>query len=62
MPIIKDPKKVEEIYDLLREKDICLPAFCTESFLMTETILRVMHQAVILDDGVNCHRRRILDR
>jgi len=44
MPIIKDPKEVEEIYDWLREKNVCLPAFCTESFSMTETILKAMHQ------------------
>lgn len=44
MAIIKDPKEVEEIYDWLREENICLPAFCTESFSMTETILKAMHQ------------------
>jgi len=32
MPIVKDPKEVEEIYNLLREKNVRLPAFCTESF------------------------------
>lgn len=40
MPIVKDPKEVEEIYDWLKEKNVCLPAFCTESFPMTETILK----------------------
>jgi len=47
MPIVKDPKEVEEIYDWLREENVCLPAFCTESFSMTETILKVMHQVAV---------------
>jgi len=51
MPLVKDPKEVEEIYDWLREKNVCLPAFCTESFQMTETILRVILQAG-LDYGI----------
>ena len=25
MPIIKNPKEVEEIYDWLREKNVCIP-------------------------------------
>jgi len=51
MPIVKDPKEVEEIYDWLRERNTCLPGFCTENFQTTETILRVMHQ-VGLDYGI----------
>jgi len=47
MPIVKNPKEVEEIYDWLREENVCLPAFCTESFATTETILKAIHQAGI---------------
>jgi len=44
MSLVTDPKEVEEIYDLLREKNVCLPTFCTESPRMTEAILRTFHQ------------------
>jgi fructose-bisphosphate aldolase class II len=47
MPIVKDPKEVEEIYDLLREKNVCLPTFCTESHQMTEVIIRTFYNAGI---------------
>lgn len=51
MPIVKDPKEVEEMYELLREKNVCLPAFCTENFSMTESILRTIYQ-VGRDSGI----------
>lgn len=51
MPIVKDPKEVEEIYDWCRERNVCLINFCTESFAMTETILKVVNQ-VGLECGV----------
>jgi fructose-bisphosphate aldolase class II len=44
VPLVTDPIEVEEIYDRLRERGTCLPAFCTESFQMTEAIIRSMHQ------------------
>lgn len=51
MPIVKDPKEVEEIYDWFRERSACLINFCTESFSMTETILKVVNQ-VGIESGV----------
>jgi fructose-bisphosphate aldolase class II len=44
VPLVTDPLEVEEIYDQLREREVCLPAFCTESFQTTEAIIRSMHQ------------------
>ena len=44
MPLVTDPIEVEEIYDRLREREVCLPGFCTESFQTTEAIIRSMHQ------------------
>jgi fructose-bisphosphate aldolase class II len=44
VPLVTDPVEVEEIYDRLREREVCLPAFCTENFQTTEAIIRSMHQ------------------
>ena len=44
MPLVTDPREVEDIYDLFREKNVCLPTFCTENFQTTEAIIRSMHK------------------
>ena len=44
MPLVTDPIEVEEIYDRLRERNVCLPAFCTENFQTTEAIIRSMRE------------------
>jgi fructose-bisphosphate aldolase, class II len=44
VPLVTDPVEVEEIYDRLRERQVCLPAFCTESFQTTEAIIRSMYE------------------
>ncbi len=44
MPLVTEPIEVEEIYDRLRERRVCLPGFCTENFQTTEAIIRSMHQ------------------
>ncbi len=51
MPIVKDPKEVEEIYDWFRERSACLINFCTESFPMTETILKERQIRALQKEG-----------
>lgn len=42
MPLVRDPIEVEEIYEHLGEREVCLPAFCTENSQTTEAIIRSM--------------------
>jgi len=44
MPIIKDSKEANKIFDWARERNVCLAAFATENQHTTEAILKATHE------------------